>query len=285
MLDAVPLSIQFELKSFLQTELISFSFTGGGCINHGGRLSTKAGDFFLKWNDASPFPGMFEAEANGLHLLKETDVIDVPEVLSHGKVEEFQFLVLEFVESKSKLESYWEILGEQMASLHGITNETFGLDHDNFIGSLPQMNSPKADWIDFFMERRLEPQLKLAINDGKISNTIAKQFDTLYDKLPALFPREKPALLHGDLWSGNLITNDDGKPCLVDPAVYFGNREIELAFTELFDGFSNRFYEAYNANFKLEHDYKARKALYQLYPLLVHVNLFDADTPRKWFPF
>jgi protein-ribulosamine 3-kinase len=274
MLGAVPLPIQVELKGILQADLISFSFAGGGCINHGGRLQTTTRDYFLKWNDAEKFPGMFEAEAKGLRLLKEPDAISIPEVVVHGVVGQFQFLVLEFIEAKSKQESYWEALGEQLARLHRVSSRTFGLDHNNFIGSLIQINSPTKAWIEFFIEKRLDVQLKQAMKYGKISPVVEKQFQILFQKLPSLLPEEKPSLLHGDLWSGNLITNDKGMPCLVDPAVYFGNREIELAFTELFGGFSDRFYEVYDAQFKLEPGYRDRMELYQLYPLMVHVNLF-----------
>ena len=274
MLSPVPRQIQTELEDVLGTELTSFSFVGGGCINHGGKLVTKTGVFFLKWNDVVRFPGMFEAEARGLRLLQEPNVIHVPKVVAQGNAGSFQFLVLEFVHSKPNHAAYWDLFGEQLANLHCVSSGTFGLDHNNFIGSLPQINSQASNWIDFFVERRLAVQVKLAIDTGKLAAGIARQFEGLCQKLPSFLPQEKPALLHGDLWSGNLITNGDGMPCLIDPAAYFGNREIELAFTELFGGFSDRFYEAYDSHFKLQPGYRSRVQLYQLYPLLVHANLF-----------
>lgn len=276
MLSNVPLPIQAELRNALQTELISFSFASGGCINHGGKLTTQAGDFFLKWNDSRRFPKMFDAEARGLKLLRKPNVIDVPEAILHSDAGSFQFLLLEFVESHIRHSLYWETLGEQLAALHRISSESFGLDHNNYIGSLRQENSPIKNWIDFFIERRLVVQEEMAINAGKLPSETSKQFAALYKKLSSLLSSEKPSLLHGDLWSDNLITNAEGKPCVIDPAVYYGNREIELAFTELFGGFSEVFYDAYNAHFKLLPGYRERVTLYQLYPLLVHVNLFGS---------
>lgn len=274
MLTSVPASIKGHLVEHLKTELKEFSFCRGGCINHGGLLKTSCGNFFLKWNDSKKFPAMFEAEAKGLDLLREPAVIDVPEVIIVGEAGSFQFLLLEFIDEKLRSDLYWEHLGEQLAALHKITANKFGLDHDNYIGSLKQFNKPETQWITFFVEQRLEIQLKQAMDNKKINSDIVDQFESVFKILPSLLPEEQPGLLHGDLWSGNLITNQKGEPCLIDPAVCYGNREAEIAFTQLFGGFTNTFYESYNNTFPLTPGFAGRIDIYNLYPLLVHVNLF-----------
>lgn len=274
MLNSVPAEIRENISSLLQCEFKLFSFCGGGCISHSGKLTTQRGDFFLKWNDAKKFPGMFEAEARGLKLLKTPEVIDVPEVVAFGEAGRWQFILMEFIEENSPTQTYWKDLGQQLASLHRCTSHAFGLDHDNYIGSLRQFNMPEDDWINFFIHRRLDFQLKLALSREKIDKTVARQFETLYKKLPDLLPKEKPSLLHGDLWSGNLIANENGYPCLIDPAAYYGHREADIAFTKLFGGFSSQFYDSYQNFFPLQPGFKQRSEVYNLYPLLVHVNLF-----------
>lgn len=274
MLSSIPTAIQEQLKNLLQTELKAFSFCGGGCINNGGKLVTGRCVYFLKWNNREKFPGMFEAEAKGLKLLAVPKVIHIPEVILSGETDHWQFLLLEFIDEKEKTSAYWHNLGTQLAALHRNTSDQFGLDHDNYIGSLPQINTPVENWIDFFAEQRLDVQIKLAVDTGKIGSDVVNLFNTLRKKLHNLLPLEKPSLLHGDLWSGNLITDSNGEPCLIDPAVYYGHREAELAFTTLFGGFSHNFYESYKSNFPLIPGYKDRFDIYNLYPLMVHVNLF-----------
>jgi fructosamine-3-kinase len=154
------------------------------------------------------------------------------------------------------------------------TYHYFGLDHDNYIGSLPQYNSPRPAWVRFFIEQRIEIQLKTAIDNGRAEPSIVPVFERLYKLLPSIMPEEKPALLHGDLWINNLIENERGEPCLVDPAVYYGSREAEIAYTYLFGGFERGFFDVYDATYPLQPGFGERIDLYNLYPLLVHVNLF-----------
>jgi fructosamine-3-kinase len=151
------------------------------------------------------------------------------------------------------------------------------LDHDNYIGSLRQFNKYQSTWTEFFIEQRLNIQLKLAFDNGLAKSDWTKQFESLYKKLSSLLPEETPSLLHGDLWSGNLITDEHGGPCLIDPAVYYGNREADLAMTKLFGGFADEFYSVYEANSRIAPGYNDRLDLYNLYPLLVHVNLFGSS--------
>lgn len=278
MLQDIPTDVQTGLRSLLDTngrvDLIDFTFSGGGCINSGGKLQTTSGDFFLKWNDARKFPAMFEAEAKGLELLRSTKVVDVPKVIGHGKESNAQFLILAFVEQRPPSKQYWEDLGNQLARLHRTSNDSFGLDHDNYIGSIRQFNQPNSSWVNFFIEKRLNVQLNLAKDAGLVDLASIKKFEALYSKLPSLLPEEKPSLLHGDLWQGNVISNEKDNACLIDPAVYYGNREADLAMTRLFGGFSKAFYSVYEQTFPLPEDHAKRVDLYNLYPLLVHLNLF-----------
>lgn len=257
-------------------EIKGFSFASGGCINKGGQLKTTGGNFFLKWNTLQRFPGMFASEAKGLSLLRGLNVIDVPEVIYSGSAGAYQFLLLQFIPQSSRSELYWQNLGSGLAALHQNTASHFGLDHDNYIGSLTQHNNQSLSWIDFFIEKRLEIQLRMAVDSKRIDTSLSKKFNTLFPKLPSLLPTERAAMLHGDLWSGNVIANSTGEPCLLDPAVYFGHREVDLAMTQLFGGFDESFMESYDHTFPLIPGYKERFDIYNLYPLLVHLNLFGA---------
>lgn len=271
---SVPNTLQQHIIEKLSWSVKAFHPASGGCINQGGELVTAEGSYFLKWNDRQRYPQMFEKESKGLKLLGGTNCIDVPEVIHVGETDNLQFIILSFVKSGRRAKNYWSLLGEQLADLHRNTHTHFGLDHDNYIGSLSQKNKQKENWIEFFIQYRLEAQLSIAAQNRKITADIRKQFDVLYKKLPDLLPQEKPALLHGDLWNGNVMVNEKGEPTLIDPAVYYGHREAELAFTQLFGGFEPEFYQAYHEAFPVAKGFASRANLYNLYPLLVHVNLF-----------
>jgi protein-ribulosamine 3-kinase len=247
---------------------------GGGCINNAVHLVTSSGSFFLKTNEATLYPGMFEAEAMGLKMLKEQGVIGVPGVIGSGVEGNQSFILLEYIGSGKKIPDYWQDFGRSLAALHQVTSNRFGLDHDNYIGSLPQQNSAERTWVEFYITKRLQPMVEMAANARKPSEDWIMRFDTLYKKLPGMLPEEPPSLLHGDLWNGNFMTAKDGRAWLIDPAVYFGNREMDLAMTRLFGGFEEGFYDAYHEAFPLLPGWRERIELYQLYPLLVHVNLF-----------
>ena len=271
---SIPSLVLNRIESRLKVISKGFVPASGGCINNGGELVTTRGSFFTKWNSASRYPKMLEAEASGLKVLRSAKCIHVPDVLYVDEVDDTQFIVMEFIRRSGRKGNYWTILGERLASLHKNSNDAFGLDHDNYIGSLPQRNAAKKNWIDFFVEQRLEVQISLANRNSGIDNSLRKNFELLFKKLPDLLPNEIPALLHGDLWSGNLMVNELGEPALIDPAVYFGCREAELAFTTLFSGFENEFYNTYDNVFPLQPGFKNRIDIYNLYPLLVHANLF-----------
>lgn len=250
---------------------------GGGCINETAKVKTSEGIFFAKWNDAKRYPEMLETEAKGLQLLKEANEIKVPDVISHAIIDTTQYLILENIESGSREKDFWDNFGRKLSKIHKHTSEKFGLDHDNYIGSLPQSNSRHSSWTEFFILERLEPQIKLARDKNKTDNRTIKQFDNLFIQLEKIFPSEKPALLHGDLWSGNYMVGNKGEPVIIDPAVYYGHREMDLGMTKLFGGFSSEFYEAYHREFPLENDWQKRCDICNLYPLMVHVNLFGGS--------
>jgi fructosamine-3-kinase len=283
----LPSEIKQKLDQFLSLKfgndflLKNFTPFAGGCINNGGRILTNQGSFFLKWNNAEKFPGMFAAEAKGLHLLASTNAIRIPQLLNSFERGGYQFIVMEFIESRQRSPHYWHLLGQRLALLHKSTDEYFGLDHDNYIGSLHQQNQRSGSWIDFFITHRLNVQLAIAVEQGSADKYLVKKFETLYKKLPSILTNERPSLVHGDLWNGNLITDDQGLPCLIDPAVYYGHREVDLAMSQLFGGFSSEFYDAYQEVFPLAPGLSQRFDLYNLYPLLVHLNLFGKGYLRQ----
>lgn len=255
------------------TQLHAASLIAAGNHNQGVRLDTSDGAFFLKLNFDHELD-ILKKEAEGLSTLSKSTFLKVPIVYGAGRIEDYNYLVSEFIPSGRPHPEYWEDLGLGLAHLHLNHHSQFGLEYDNFIASLPQKNHLLPDWLDFFIEYRLEPLLGKAYFDRLIPLDFLKKFQALYPKLESLFPREKPSLLHGDLWTGNILCGPEGRPCLIDPAIYFGHREMDLAFSRLFGGFDAKFYEAYESILPLEPGFEARIGIYNLYPLLVHLNLF-----------
>ena len=249
------------------------SAIGGGCINHALKLKTNVNTYFLKWNDASSFPGMFDSEARGLNLFRSSNSVSIPEVISFGESGNYSFLMLEYVDSGAMNKNYWENFGRSLSELHKKSATNFGLNHDNYIGSLNQSNQDRPTWKDFFVNERLIPQLKLA----NLESGLSQKFENLFEKLDDIFPNEPPALIHGDLWSGNYMVSESGDPVIMDASVYYGHREMDLAMSKLFGGFEARFYTAYNEASHLEKDWESRMDICNLYPLLVHVNLFGGS--------
>lgn len=262
---------------------------GGGCISDAQIASFSDGTVvFMKCRQG--FPGMFECEANGLRALDASGSIRVPQVLAVGD----DSLVLECIQAAPRRPDFFESFGRSFAGLHQYRGAASGFSDDNFIGSTPQRNAPLqgdwcattdphhapgdgADWPEFFLERRLRFQVKLAVErdhgqdlERLLDNAELRILDLLGEAI------EPPSLLHGDLWSGNFIVDELGKACLIDPAVYYGHREADLAMTRLFGGFDRKFYDAYHEAAPLEHGHQDRLPLYQLYHLLNHLNLFGS---------
>ncbi|AXJ02314.1 Fructosamine-3-kinase [Cyclonatronum proteinivorum] len=252
---------------------------GGGSINQVALilLGSEKQRAVLKWNSAALAP-MFEAESRGLQLLRaNAGSLIIPEVLGTGLTDARSWLLLSWHEAGRSTNAAMERLGAGLAAMHRCTAPTFGLDHDNYIGRLPQRNQPAAAWPEFFMGQRILPQLEQAVSSGLLARSWLSKTDTLAKQVEALFPDEPPALLHGDLWGGNYLISTRGEPVLIDPAVHYGHRETELAFTRLFGGFSAAFYRAYYAHYPPAPGYESRTDLCNLYPLLVHVNLFGSS--------
>ena len=249
---------------------------GGGCINAAyllqGSLAGDTQPFFVKTNTAAGL-AMFEAEAEGLQALADSHSLQVPMPMAYGLAGREAYLMMEYLPLKSTGDEAQ--LGIGLATMHQTLAEQFGWQRDNTIGSTPQHNPWTADWISFWAEHRLGFQLEQAGRNGA-DRAVLRRGETLRHALPAFFTAYQPvpSLLHGDLWSGNYAFDAQGQPVIFDPAVYFGDRETDLAMTELFGGFSSTFYAAYQSAWPLDTGYATRKTLYNLYHILNHFNLF-----------
>lgn len=261
----------------LGRQVASSSPLSGGDINAAFRVELSDGQrIFVKSHPRAP-DTMFGAEARGLRWLRDAEALRIPEVLAVSESGDPgpRFLALEYIEPQPQGRGFDESLGQGLARLHRSGAPSFGLDHDNFIGSLEQVNEDRATWSAFYREQRLEAQLRRATDRGLLDSRLRGDFDRLFGCLESLLgPTEMPSRLHGDLWGGNLHTGDRGEPCLIDPAVYGGHREVDLAMMRLFGGFGRRVFDAYAEAWPLAPGAEGRVPLYQLYPLLVHVNLF-----------
>jgi len=279
-------SILDQLGRGAPVELASI---GGGCIADAGVATFADGSkAFVKRAAGAPDmfePDMFEREAEGLRALAAAEAIRVPQVLAVGE----QALVLEMIQEAPKKRGFFEAFGQDFAKLHAHRGKAFGFLHDNFIGSTRQRNDPLdgpwdeaaeddgSTWPEFFVERRLRFQLRLAVNAGhdrELERLLDRAEARIIELLSAAI--ELPSILHGDLWSGNFIVDDRGQACLIDPAVYYGHREADLAMTRLFGGFDASFYGAYAEAWPLAPGHQDRLAIYQLYHLLNHLNLFGS---------
>ncbi len=249
----------------------------GGDINETFRLDTNEGKWFLKMNDARKYPDMFVREHDGLEELRQAGALFVPRPVCTGTAGNRAFLVTEFIDKGGAAPDFWESFAAGMARLHQHTQAFYGLQAANYIGSIKQYNTPYSTWPVFYAFNRLTPLAKMAYDQQRMDKEMLRQLESLCRRLPALFPDEPPALLHGDLWSGNFLVGANGKACIFDPAVYYGHREMDLAMTRLFGGFDTRFYYTYQAIRPLESGWQQRIGLCQLYPLLVHLNLFGGS--------
>ena len=249
---------------------------GGGCINNASQVVTQKNKYFLKWN-ANPLPGMFTTEAYGLKLLKSIGEIRVPEVIKAQEAGNSTpaFILQEWIEQRTGFDQ--KKCGQQLALLHQKSqSDQYGLEVDNYIGSTPQSNRRQSDWVTFFREQRILPQVKLAQRKGACDRSRSQQLSRFTSKLDDWLggvPR-KPSLLHGDLWGGNVIGDQNHNPVLIDPAVYYGDREADVAFTLMFGGFSREFYQTYQETYPMEPGYQDRFEIYNVYHILNHLNLF-----------
>ena len=254
----------------------SVSPVGGGSIHRAWHIDDGSRHYFVKTNALAAAP-MFAAEAQGLQALAAAAAVPAPTVVTLGEAGDQCFLVLDYLDLAALDREGGARLGAALARLHRVSGDTFGWPDDNFIGATPQHNAAHASWPHFFGERRLRPQLQLARQNG-MDKALAAKGDAVIERVGGLFIdyRPAPSLLHGDLWSGNAAQSRDGAPVIFDPACYYGDRETDLAMTELFGGFPASFYAAYRAAWPLDSGYEMRKPLYNLYHVLNHFNLFGS---------
>ena len=258
----------------LRTPVLAIKTVGGGCINETYKIITANKAYFCKTNSASKFPHLFEKEKNGLLTIEKQNIIQTPKIIDCFIESDQQFLILEWVEEGIRDQQFWRLFGQQLAALHQATCNEYGLAENNYMGSVPQKNNLHQDWISFFVDERLQPMLILCRQKRLLSQKHEGQLEGLYPRLHEIFNEEKAALLHGDLWSGNYMCSKQGKPVLIDPAVYFGHRSIDLAMTTLFGGFDKSFYEAYHYHFPFPDNRLEQWKVCNLYPLLIHLFLF-----------
>lgn len=246
----------------------------GGCINEAVCLKGGSRRFFVKLNRAG-MEDVFAAESAGLDTIRETGAVQAPAPVCMSGDQRHSWLVLEFVDLSPPQGNTSAVLGEQLAAMHRHTSTNFGFHRDNYIGSTEQPNSPGRDWVSFLADQRIGFQLELARRNGA-PGSLFDSGQRLLEGISAFFDsyQPTPSLLHGDLWGGNWGCTPSGEPVIFDPAVYFGDREADLAMTELFGGFDDRFYQSYRQSWPLDPGYKTRTVLYNLYHILNHYNLF-----------
>lgn len=268
--------IKAKFEEKLGSKIKSLTSLSGGCISDAFKITTAVGsNYFLKYNPSTS-NDMFIKEANGLKELAKSAAIRVPEVLGFDD----DYILLEYISTGSKKKNFFEEFGRSFAEMHKFTSENFGFYEDNYIGSNPQKNIPakkeKSNWVEYYFNKRILYQFKLAEKLGNSTDELRRGILKLEIKIQEIIgnSNEKPALLHGDLWSGNYMVGENSSAVLIDPAVYYGNREADLGMTKLFGGFGSEFYKSYNETFLLEDGYEYRENIYKLYHVLNHLNLF-----------
>jgi protein-ribulosamine 3-kinase len=266
-----------SLLSHLNLNIKNVSPVHGGDINKTYCIEAEERKFFIKVNDAARYPSLFEKEANGLKALVATHTLPTPEVIKHGVADNLQYLLLDWIENGNTNNYTWTDFGYKLAQMHRQPQKAFGFAEDNYLGTYLQQNTFTDTWNDFYSQYRILAMIKLIRDQGKIAANTAKSAENFCSKLPEIFPGEPPALLHGDLWSGNYLINAKSEAALIDPAVYCGHREMDIGMSKLFGGFNEQFYSSYNEEYPLEKGWQQRLPYTQLYPLLFHAYAFGGS--------
>ncbi|ANH81065.1 hypothetical protein A8C56_08805 [Niabella ginsenosidivorans] len=251
-----------------------YESVAGGDINQAYRICSGETIYFLKINKAAPYSGLFRKEAIGLQELSANSDFVVPQPLKWGKTENVQYLLLEWIRQEPPQNNSWYLLGKLLAAMHRKEQPYFGFREDNYLGTWQQVNTPVSTWSRFYADFRILPLVKKLYDDQKLNKMDSIRAEKFCKALAALFPEEKPSLLHGDLWNGNLLFTSPGMPCVFDPAVYYGHREMDIGMTLLFGGFNEQFYQSYQQYYPLQPGWQQRLNFTQLYPLLLHAHLF-----------
>ena len=263
-----------HISDQIQSQITAFRPVSGGDISSAYLLETQSQKFLLKVNSKSSAKTMFDAEQQGLRAIESTKTIAVPHVQLVDELDGIAFLLMDFVESRRPNAKDYTHFGRDLANMHLVSNDQFGFSSDNFIGSLPQSNAFHTDWAEFYWNERILPQLEIAKKNTALDDAKIPSKESALKIFRQVFGEVKPSLLHGDLWGGNYLISTDGTPFLIDPAVYYGHSIVDVAMSRLFGGFDAEFYDAYHEIIPKQTYYQEQIKLYQLYYLLVHLNLF-----------
>jgi len=273
--------VNHEVLSYINelvgATIISHKPISGGDISKAYFVETKDQRFFIKVNDNKEAKHMFQLERKALEEIANTSSINTPQVYFCDTVFGTSFIVMEFIESKRGNDQEMRKFGEQLAALHGISQDSFGWSDDNYIGSLFQSNKSHHSWSQFYIHERLLPQIRLAVENRHLKTDDLPDENVLLQRCETLFGGVAPSLIHGDLWSGNYLISVNGEPYLIDPATYYGHGEVDIAMSNLFGNFGNTFYDAYHEFLPTTKGHDRRMDIYQLYFLLVHLNLFGSS--------
>lgn len=267
-------SVQQYLENQLSIKIQRFLPISGGDISSAFRLVTSKGSFFIKLNSSLSAYDMFKKEEKGLNLIAQTKTIHTPKVYGVFQYSEISIIVMSFINSRSPSPETMNHLGVQLRKLHECLSDSFGLHHDNYIGTLIQINKKSDSWEEFYTKRRIMPQIDIALKHKLLSPEEVPEENLIQETVFNLCGNIRPGLIHGDLWSGNYLIGENGTPYLIDPAIYYGHGEVDIAMSRLFGGFHPSFYNAYFKDDLEFQQFEKRQELYQLYYLLVHLNLF-----------
>lgn len=270
--------IKQKLGNLLSEENeIRLSPVEGGYINKSYCIRSGNKQWFCKINSATKFPQLLSKEKNSLDFIERQNIIKTPEVINQYEAGGLQVLILEWIKEGQKNEGFWKKFGEQLAHLHRVSNDYFGREEDNYMGNICQTNAPSSDWINFFIHQRLMPMVKRCSEQKLLKRKHRSAFEKLYYRLPDFFDNQcKPSLVHGDLWKGNFLCNENADPVLIDPSVYFGHRAVDLGMTNMY-AVNKEFYLSYNYHFPLPSNFKEQGELCNLYALLIGLSVLGKD--------